>query len=261
MAVIDHHEPGTFCWAELATTEPSAARDFYGALLGWSSRDTPMTDERVYTMLTLGDSPVAALHGMRRDRRRAGVPSHWLSYVAVNDVDETARRAAELGGVVVLEPADVDHIGRMAVILDPTGATLALWQAHAHIGAHRLDEDGASCWNELATHDPEEAARFYCALFDWRAETVEIDGTRYTTFHRGALATAGMVAMDPSWGDVPPHWMVYFQVAKAGDVVERARELGGDVRTPATDIPPVGRFAVIGDPQGAEFSILQPAPS
>ncbi len=259
MAVIDHHEPGTFCWTELATTEPKAARAFYGALLGWSSHETPMSDNRIYTMLTLGGSPIAALHGLRRDRRREGAPPHWLSYVAVNDVDETARRAAELGGVVVLEPADVDHIGRMAVILDPTGATVALWQAHAHIGTHRLDEDGASCWNELATHDPDAAERFYCALFDWRAETTEIEGARYTTFYRGVLATAGMVTMDESWGELPPHWMVYFQVARAHDVVERARQLGGDVRTPTTDIPPVGRFAVLGDPQGAEFSILQPA--
>src|SRR5262245_46741049 len=106
MPEVTKHEPGMFCWIELATTDPAAAKRFYGDLFDWSAEDVPAGEGMTYTMLRLRGKEVGALYQMEDERRKAGIPSHWFTYVAVTSADESAKKAASLGATVVMEPFD-----------------------------------------------------------------------------------------------------------------------------------------------------------
>ena len=207
-----------------------------------------------YTMLTLDHRAVAALYA--QEAPGAG-PPHWLSYISVTCVNDAARRATELGGSVVAEPFDVLDVGRMALIQDVTGAVVALWQARRHAGAALQGETGAVCWNELATTDTGRARTFYGSLFGWSSVQREVRGTTYTTFVQGGVPRCGMLAVPPARGPMPPQWLVYFAVRDCRAQAALVRSLGGTIRVPPTDVPEVGRFSVVADPQGAAFAIIE----
>ena len=259
MSTTATHAPGTFSWADLGTPDPAAAKRFYTGLFGWSFEDRPISNGEYYTIFDVGGKSVAALYNQMADQRAAGIPPHWLSYVSVESADQAATRAGELGGTVLAPAFDVMEAGRMAVIQDPTGGVLAVWEPRKSPGAGLLGEAGALCWNELCTRDPGRAATFYGALFGWAPEAMAMPGFEYTVFKRGDQPAGGAMPIQAEWGDMPPHWSVYFAVEDCDACAATATRLGGSVLTPPTDIPGVGRFAVLRDPQGANFSVLQPA--
>lgn len=257
MTEMSEYEPGTFCWVDLATTDAEGAKKFYSELMGWETNDVPVGEGMVYTMLHVDGKEVAALYKQDEQQQAQGIPPHWLAYVSVASADEVAEKARSLGGQVLSEPFDVYDSGRMAPIQDPTGAVFAVWQPKQHIGARLVNQPGTMTWTELATNDRETAKEFYTKLFDWDSRTDEMETTTYTTFLNGERMNAGMVQMTEEWGDIPPHWMVYFAVEDTDRDVERIKELGGQILVPPTDIPEIGRFAVVQDPQGAAFSIIK----
>ena len=164
MPKVNVHKPGSLCWIELATTDQPSAKKFYQQLFGWTSDDMPMGPGAFYTMFKLDGSDVAAAYTLGPDQLQRGVPTHWNLYVAVANVDESAKRAEELGASVLASPFDVFDAGRMAIIQDPTGAILSLWQAKAHSGVLVNNEEGALCWADLMTRDRDKASEFYSAL-------------------------------------------------------------------------------------------------
>ncbi|MEE8138534.1 MAG: VOC family protein, partial [Thermoanaerobaculia bacterium] len=123
-----HHAPGTFCWAELATTDAAGAKKFYRELLGWETHDDPIPGGGVYTMIQLEGGNVGALYEQNEEMRAQGVPPAWLAYVTVEDAADASAKAKALGGSAIKEAFDVFDIGSMAVLQDPTGATFAVWQ-------------------------------------------------------------------------------------------------------------------------------------
>jgi hypothetical protein len=191
-----------------------------------------------------------------------GVPPHWDAYVTVDDVDAVTKRATANGGAVVKEPFDVMDVGRMSVIKDPTGAVFCLWKAKRHIGAGVLHDPGSITWNELFTTDVDRAGKFYAATLGWTLHPVDMGamGT-YTLFKRpGATSNAGgMMAIDGPMKGAPSHWLTYFEVTDVDASAKLVTELGGQVVSPPMDIPNVGRFAVIRDPQGAALAIYKNA--
>jgi predicted enzyme related to lactoylglutathione lyase len=259
MPVIETYAPGTFCWADLGTPDAAAAKRFYTSLFGWSAEDRPMGPDGFYTMLQLDGRAVAALY--QQDAAQHGMPPHWLSYLSVASADEVARRARELGGTTLMEPFDVLDVGRMAMVQDPTGGIVALWEPRSHAGAAIVGEPGSICWNELATTDPARAGGFYSALLGWAAEIHPMGAGAYAMFTDQGASRGGMVAIAPSRGPVPPHWLLYFAVRDIEGQTALAQSLGGSVRVPPTDAPGVGRFAVLADPQGAEFAAIQLLPA
>ena len=251
------YRPGTPSWADVASPDPEAARAFYGDLFGWTGEPATEPEAMGYTVFMLADAAVAGLGPTFGD-----MPPLWNTYVTVADVDETLTTTTEAGGQVLMEAMNVLDAGRMAVIADPSGAALSLWQPRSHIGAEVRMERNAMCWAELNTRDPEGAAAFFAKLFGWETHTVETPagdgstGMRYIQFLMDDLAVGGMIVMDEHWpAEVPPHWMVYFAVDDCDATAARVAELGGQVCVPPTDIPP-GRFAVVNDPHGAVFSII-----
>jgi predicted enzyme related to lactoylglutathione lyase len=206
-------------------------------------------------MFTLEGRSIAALY--QQEPQPQGAPPHWLSYICVGSAEDTARRATGLGGTVLVEAFDVLDVGRMAVIQDPSAAVVALWEPKRHAGAGVVGEPGSMCWNELATTDAAAAGRFFSDLLGWAPNQRQIGTTSYTLFERGDASVGGMIQMGADWGPVPPHWLVYFAVADCDASAERARALGATVKVPPSDIPGVGRFSMLADPQGAGFAILR----
>ena len=257
MGKRQRYEPGTFCWIDLATTDPAGAKAFYGELFGWEAEDMPAGEAGTYTMLYLSGDEVGGLYEMDAGQREQGVPPYWFSYVSVDDADAIASRARELGGTVYGEAFDVLDAGRMAVIQDPTGAVLGAWQPRGHVGASRVNDPGCFTWNELQTRDPEAAADFYAALFGWETEPQEQDGNLvYVTIENAGAKNGGIMPMTEQHGDAPPFWLTYFTVPSCDDAVARVRELGGEVLAGPLDLG-AGRIAVVSDPQGAAFALFE----
>jgi predicted enzyme related to lactoylglutathione lyase len=247
MTEVTRHAPGTPSWVDLATTDAEAAKAFYTALFGWEG-DNQGQGSGYYTMLRKDGRDVAALFPAGPE----GGPPHWNTYVTVADVDRAVERTEPAGGSVVVPPFDVMDLGRMAIISDPTGAVIALWESRGHIGARLVNEPGAFCWSELTTSDRERAAAFYGAVLGWSSRTNTMGPMTYTEFQNGVSTVAGMTEM----AGVPPNWGVYFAVEDADETVARTEELGGTVVRPVMDLP-IGRFATLLDPQRAVFSIIQ----
>lgn len=257
MSEMKEYAPGTFCWPELVAKDADIAKGFYSKLFGWSYTDMPIGDEKVYTMASLGGKNVGAMYQMWAEQETHGVPTHWASYVSVSDADEAVKKVKDLGGDVLMGAMDVFDAGRMAMIMDPTGAVVSLWQPIKHIGASIVNEHGALCWNELLTNDTGQAGEFYTGLFGWSANEQDMGDMIYTVFMNGERPAAGMIKIDKSWGDVPPNWLVYFAVSDCDGCVDLTRSMGGQVLYGPMDIPGVGRMAVMMDPQGAVFAVIK----
>jgi uncharacterized protein len=251
------YKPGTFCWVELGTSDDEAAKKFYTQLFDWDYVDNPMGEHGVYTMLKLNGKDVGGLYKLMPDMVAQGVPPHWLSYVSVDSADESAAKAKELGATLLQEPFDVFTIGRMAVVKDPTGAVFALWQAKDHKGSGIYNVPGSFCWNELGTTDMKAAGDFYASLFGWGKDEMSGGPIEYTMFKNGDRGAGGMYGITPEMGPIPPHWLVYFAVDDCDARLQKATELGATVMKPADDIPGIGRFAILIDPQGAAFAIIK----
>jgi predicted enzyme related to lactoylglutathione lyase len=239
---------GTFCWVELSTSDPDAAKAFYTRILGWEFEDVPIGDGMVYSMARLEGKDVAALQPLRGE----GVPPNWLNYVAVDDVDGVAARAAELGATLVAPPFDVMDSGRMALVADPQGGMLGLWQAGRHLGAALVNAPGALTWNDLLTSDVEAARELYGPLFGWEFD--DVAGGRYVTI-RTAQGSNGGLMPTPMEG-MPTLWQPYFAVTHLEETLGRVQELGGRLLTEPMAVPS-GRFVAVTDPQGAMFSLIE----
>ena len=251
MMEVTSYAPGTPSWADVSAPDVDAAVAFYGALFGWEAQDIG-PEAGGYRMFTLRGKYVAGLGPLMGE----GVPPHWTTYVSVADAADVTAAARGGGATVFVEPMDVFDAGRMAVMADPLGAYVAIWQPGVHIGAQLANEPGTLCWAELACRDVEAAKQFYSPLFDWEPKDQEIPGVTYVEWHLGGRPVGGMVKMDDNWpAEAPPHWMVYISVADSDATCAQVTELGGNVAVPPTDIRP-GRFAVVSDPGGAYFSVI-----
>lgn len=245
--------PGDFCWFNLLTPEPDAAREFFGRLLGWTFAEIPGMGHRVQ----VGGRDVGGLFDLAGPGTPPGTPPLIGVMVKVENADAACAKVAALGGKAM--PAfDIMDQGRMAVCFDPNGAEFDLWEPKKSQGS---DADsaahGAPSWFETLTTDTDRAARFYSALFGWTTESMPMDGSTYTTFKLGAAYVAGMMAITPEMGALRPHWATYFTVTDADAAARDAAALGAKVVVPPRDVPGVGRFATLVSPQGVPFSVIR----
>ena len=260
MTIHTKHDPGMFSWTDLATTDQDAAKKFYGALFGWSTVDVPMGEGATYTMCKLGEHDAAAISPMNDVQKKMNAPPHWTCYFTVADVDATAKKVEPAGGKLIVPPFDVMDVGRMAVVADGAGGTLAIWQPKKHIGAGITGEPGAITWAEELTRNVDASGKTWSQLFGWKADAMDMgNGMTYTVFKVGDVRSCGMMAMPPMVpASVPTHWLPYFSVADCDATIKKTTSLGGKVLSDAMEIANVGRFATLQDPQGAVFAVLQP---
>jgi predicted enzyme related to lactoylglutathione lyase len=257
MPNIDKHNNGDFCWFELGTTDQNGAKEFYSKLFGWSVNDFPMGPDGVYTTFQLQGRNTAAAYTLMKEQSAQGVPPHWGVYVQVASADDTAAKASQLGGTVLAPPFDVFDFGRMTAIRDPQSAVISAWQPKTHQGTGIGGVHGSVCWSELLTKDVAAAKQFYSGLFGWEMK-VSRSGDFYTELGNAGRSIGGLMGIRPDMGPIPPNWGIYFLVDDIQKAVAKVGELGGAVVHPITDIPNVGPFAMVRDPQGAVFSLIKP---
>lgn len=254
MYTVTKYPHGTFSWADANSTDPEKAKPFYTGLFGWDKDEMPMGNDETYTMFKMDGQYVVALSPMQDEMKKQGIPSHWNNYISVDDVDALVDKITEHGGTVLAGPFDVFDSGRMLTLQDPTGAVVTLWKAKTHIGAGVVNKPGAMMWNELSTRDVEKAKDFYNKVLGWEYKT---DENNYTLILNNGRMNGGMMQMDEKWGDVPPNWMTYINVADLDKSIEDVSKLGGNIIMGKTSAGEVGEFAIVADPTGAVFTIMQ----
>lgn len=246
--------PGTFSWVDLPTADAAGALAFYGPLFGWSHHRDP--DLGGYIFLRRGSLEVA---GMVELPPGTDQPPCWMSYILVDDIQSVLDRCVQLGGGVILPAREAGVSGTMALIRDPSGGVVGLWQARAFTGARLMREHGTLAWNELVSTDAERARTFYRELLGWEwRETPLPDGARYDVAHVGGRPAAGLMQMTDRWpAGMGSYWEVYFAVDDVDSAHAHALELGARAFVDPTDIA-VGRFSVLRDPHGAAFTLFAP---
>lgn len=252
----DDYTQGTPCWVDLSTTDIVVSTAFYSRLFGWEMDAMDAGNGMTYYMAKLKGRYVAGLMQQQPDLASAGIPSYWANYIAVDDVEEAASRAADAGGTIVFPPGEVPNGGgKMFAAKDPTGAQVGFWQAGNHHGAGLVNEPGTLVWSELQTDDVPSAVAFYEAVTGCGSESAPAgDLQEYTRIMVDGQAVAGVMKQPMAGG--PSFWMPYFNVEDVDTTVSKALELGAQVYAPAFDVPGVGRMAVLGDSTGAAFSLM-----
>jgi len=269
MSQRSHYPPGTPCWVDVLAADPESELDFYADLFGWSF---------------IGPGPMASTGGryfvaQLRGRDVAGVsslpvgrpdsPGFWNTYFSVAGVDESCALAQRAGGTIVLAPFDALPAGRMAVVLDPSGAAFSLWEPKARAGAELLNEPGAWAMSALIAPDIEKTNSFYRTLFGWEWETFRA-GTINATLCRLPGYVGGepeqpvprdvvavMIERDAG-AETPPHWSVDFWIDDVDAGAARAAQRGATLLVPPHDAPGFRR-CVLADPAGAAFTISRVA--
>lgn len=245
-------------WIDLGSPDIDAAAAFYGAVFEWRFISAG-PDAGGYGFFQKGAKIVGALGPLTEE----GAKSAWTTYFQSDDIQATARDVLADGGTVRAEPMDVMGEGWMAQFTDPQGAEFAAWQPARTKGLEVASEDNTLVWTELHAGDPEAAIRFYQGLFGWRTQEMQAPGMTYQVLsikdgdqQEGSF---GGVAQLQDGGE-DARWIPYFAVADADTIETKARENGGSVLMPATDVPDVGRIAWLADPGRAVFAVLKPNP-
>jgi predicted enzyme related to lactoylglutathione lyase len=259
MPEITRHEEATFSYSDLQTTDLEAAKAFYTSLFGWGVDEQPMGPGQVYAMFKKNGKTTAAASLQPSQQAEAGVPPMWSSYFTVDDVDTRTKELESAGGVIHAGPFDVFEAGRMSVVTEPSGAFFCLWQPKDNIGSEVMNEPNTLTWTECVSADADKTTEFFSTLFGWNAEEMPAaTGGRYILMKKGDQPACGVMT-SPTPG-MPSFFLVYFAVENCDETVAKAEELGARIQQPATPIPGVGRFALIADPQGAGFGLLEPEP-
>ncbi len=270
MSERDGYEHGVPCFVSGVFGDPEAAVTFYTELFGWEAENLMTPDHPGdYFLCRLRGRDVAAI--VSQHGAPAPPQAVWTTLVSVDSADEVASRAAGAGGEVIAEPFDSPGGGRQAVLADPAGAVLSVWEPRERYGAELVNEPGAWAMSALNTDDPEGSKRFYANVFGWETKSFDMGGAELVMWTvpgyvggepqqpvpRDVVAT--MMPPGPSGEAPPPHWSVDFWVADVDAAAGKVTQRGGKLVVPPFDVPNTGlREAVVTDPQGATLSLTQP---
>jgi uncharacterized protein len=245
--------PGTPCWVDLSVNNVEQASAFYGALFGWDIDVNPDPQFGGHGNFKLDGKDVAGI-GPTMDSSQ---PQVWTTFLATDDVDQTASKITDAGGSV-LPPGklEIGEFGTMIVAADPSGAVFGVWQSGTTIGAQVANVVGSVTWNENLSRDFEGNKKFYTEVFGYDYGDMSADGFNYATTDLNGAAVGGIGELPPqATADTPAHWMTYFAVADTDAAVAKVEELGGSVLNPPFDTPQ-GRIAIMADNQGAPFAVI-----
>jgi predicted enzyme related to lactoylglutathione lyase len=245
------HKP---VWTDLATSDPAAARDYYSKVFGWKVEVSPDPQYGGYAMATISGKDVAGIGPTQMDQQ----PSAWTVYIGTPDAADTVKKMEAAGGKVIAPVMEVGDQGYMAIVQDPSGAFLGVWQAKNMMGAQGAGANTMG-WAELNARGFEKAGSFYKKVFGWGEKKMDMgEGMgQYTEFQLSGDSIAGGMEMNPMVpAEVPSYWMVYFNVEDVDKAFKSATEHGGKEMLAPQDMPG-GRFAIVSDPQGAAFGLLK----
>lgn len=243
---------GAPCWIDLTTSDVDRAKDFYGAVFGWTF-ESGGPEYGGYINAARDGHPVAGLMANNPDWQ---TPDSWATYLHTADIDATVAAVKAAGGVGCLEPMEVPAKGFMAMATDPSGAAFGLWQPLEHRGFEVVGAAGAPAWHQLTTRDYRAAVAFYREVLGWHTEQVgDSDEFRYTTAWFGGQQLLGVMDGAGFLPDgVPSQWTVYFGADDVDKTLRVITDNGGAVLRDAEDTP-YGRLAAAADPTGAAFNL------
>jgi predicted enzyme related to lactoylglutathione lyase len=231
------------------------AKSFYGDVLGWTFGESS-SEYGNYTQAYADGKAVAAVVPPMPGQEGQ---SQWCLYFASPDAAATAQRIRDNGGEVLMEPMQVGDFGTMSLAREPSGAVFGVWQAGRHEGFEAVGTPGAYLWAEVFTREPEKADPFLSAVFPYRMKDIVDDAVDFRLFDVGENTVLGRMKMTDDFPpEVPSYVNVYFTVDDCDAAVARATERGAVLRFgPITTA--FGRFAALTDPQGANFSVIDPS--
>jgi predicted enzyme related to lactoylglutathione lyase len=242
---------GKFVWFEYVSKDIAKAQGFFGELFNWGVKNVPMPGGD-YAMISVGDRTIG---GYQTTPDGAPPEAHWLTHLEVSDARATAKQVESLGGKTLKAPFEIAGFGTMAIAADPQGGYFALWQT-AKPEPQPQPTDNTFCWNELASSAPAKSVEFYSKIGGFTVKAQEMPGMgTYNVLESDGQPRAGIAGqMMPG----QPHaWLPYVAVANTDATVEKAKKLGATIVVPPTDIPGVGRFSVLVDPQGCALGLLK----
>ena len=248
---------GAPCWIDLLTSDVEKSKEFYTALFGWSYEVGDQDKYGGYAMAFKDGKSVAGL--MPNPENGQGSPDMWTTYFRVENIAESMETAKNAGAIAYMDPMEVPAQGKMAMLGDPGGASIGMWEFGGHTGFSAHEESGAAAWHELHTKDYNAAVHFYTDVFGLKASVMsDTPEFRYTNLVDGDKERAGI--MDASTflpPEVPSSWHIYFQIDNVDSTIATALTLGATVINPAEDSP-YGRIAGLTDCTGAMFKLVQP---
>lgn len=250
------HHVGKVIWVELITPDLAIAEQFYAGLLGWTFQDMSSGDTHYAIALAHGER----VGGIVQRPIRPGVkrqPS-WLTFIAVQDVDATTRLALSSGGTVVRAPRTYNSRGRQAILRDPQGAVFAIMASYTADPADFLAVPGEWIWSSLLASDAGTDAAFYQTVFGYEVFDQESeDGQEHVILSTDNYARAGVHTLPADAMRRHPRWLNFVRVADAADAATRTVALGGSVLVPPRVDRHGGRIAVLADPSGAAFGVME----
>jgi predicted enzyme related to lactoylglutathione lyase len=252
---------GQFLWHELLTADPAAGAGFYSKVLGWKAQ--PWEGNAEYTMLSHGKGPVGGARVVGRDALASKAGPNWLTYVGVPNIEEALAAVKDKGGQVIHPVTGVGSDGgRYAVIADPQGAVIGVYEPGAGMSAGGADPTSTPVvWHELTAEDPVAALQFYHDIFGW-----DVVGTHpmggdvgtYYLFGKGTTQMGGAFVrgkhLAPSW----PRWLVYLSVPSVTAAVEAAKAAGGQVLNGPHQVPGGNWIAQVVDSHGVPVALHGP---
>jgi predicted enzyme related to lactoylglutathione lyase len=249
---------GRFIWYECMAADEAGAKEFYVPVVGWTAQaweDGPMP----YTMWMKGEKPVGGLMKLPEEAAAMGAPPHWLGYIATPGVEDTVKKAQELGGVLLSEILTLPTVGVIAILQDPQGAVFAAFTPENDSSADYVPSgDLEFHWNELATSDLEGGFKFYQALFGWeKKDSMDMgEAGTYQMYGRpdDDFPLGGMYNKPPEM-PAPPNWLYYVTVPDINAAVEAVKTQGGQVFNGPMEVPGGDLVAQCMDPQGAAFAL------
>lgn len=249
------HHVGKVVWLDLASPDPEAAKRFYGKLFGWTFYSDP--NDVGYVTVYLRDHLIG---GIVKPSVADGAPHRaaWLTYLAVRDIDATESIALAHGAKVLSAPRSYAHRDRQAVFADPQGAIFALMASSTGDPPDVLLEPDRWIWSTVLVHDVQADSAFYQAILGYTIDVLPTDqGLEQVVLESGGYARATLNEMAHDGSELHPRWINFVRVEDAPETVAKAVALGGRTLVSPHKDRHGGRIALIADPQGAWFGVME----
>lgn len=251
---------GQCLWHTLFTQDIEKSKAFYTELFNWSLDTMEIDGEPPYQMFVADGRPMAGVT-VAPDSQ---VPSMWLAYVSVPDLNDAVSHLTSAGGKILFEK-QMPTIGRWVIAQDSQGAIFAPFEPVSEEGAWDPSQQrplGYFCWHELMCQDHEKAIVEYQGLFNWQKDIVMDMGPMGTyqmyKMQGQEMPMGGMMNITPDMNMPQSCWVEYVHVSNVDETVQRAQNLGGQVAFPAMDVGGNGRIGGLLDNQGTMIAVWQP---
>lgn len=232
-----------FVWTDLSTFDLEVAKAFYSNVFGWEY----FGDGEGYFTAMISNQEVSGLYETPEKFRQMNMPSFWMSYIQVENLEQTVQKAKESGGIIELVDTE-QQIGKIALIRDPSGAGFTIYEGN-QLNARTQNTIGTMVWNELFVSDTSLVFDFYKYIFDW--QIVESDYERYLIYNSNQENISAIQQISNEIKGKHEYWAVYFAVSNLKEAKQKVIANNGNI------IFDDGNSVLLSDPFDAMFQIVE----